>query len=151
MSVNKVILLGNVGQTPEVRSTQAGVQIASFSLATTDYWKDKATGDKKDKTEWHRIVIFGDALVNVVKNIVKKGSKVYIEGALQTRKWQDQSGVEKYTTEIILQGYNAKLEVLDRRDAQGGDSSSSYSGSSSSSNKADDFGGSDEEVDEVPF
>jgi single-strand DNA-binding protein len=150
MSVNKVTLLGNVGQTPEIRSTQAGAQIASFSIATTDYWKDKTTGDKKDKTEWHRIVVFGDALVNVVKNIVKKGSKVYLEGALQTRKWQDQSGVEKYTTEIVLQGYAAKIEVLDRRDASGGEPSNEGSFSNSSS-KDNDFGMGGDSDDEVPF
>ncbi len=150
MSVNKVTLLGNVGQTPEIRSTQAGAQIASFSIATTDYWKDKTTGDKKDKTEWHRIVVFGDALVNVVKNIVKKGSKVYLEGALQTRKWQDQSGVEKYTTEIVLQGYAAKIEVLDRRDASGGEHSNEGSFSNSSS-KDNDFGMGGDSDDEVPF
>ncbi len=150
MSVNKVTLLGNVGQTPEIRSTQSGAQIASFSIATTDYWKDKTTGDKKDKTEWHRIVVFGDSLVNVVKNIVKKGSKVYLEGALQTRKWQDQSGVEKYTTEIVLQGYAAKIEVLDRRDSSGGEPSNEGSFSNSSS-KDNDFGMGGDNDDEVPF
>ena len=112
MSINKVILVGNVGQEPEIRNTQDGREIASFSIATTESWKDKNSGEKKEKTEWHRVVIFSPNLVSIVKLYVKKGSKLYIEGAIQTRKWKDNSGVEKYTTEIVLQQYNSTLQIL---------------------------------------
>lgn len=115
MSVNKVILIGNVGQDPEIRSTNDGREIASFSMATTETWKDKVTGERKDKTEWHRIVIFSQGLVGIVKNYVKKGSKLYIEGQLQTRKWTGKDGVEKYTTEIVLQNFNSTMQMLDSR------------------------------------
>ncbi len=120
-SVNKVILIGNLGQDPEIRSTQDGRQIATFSIATSDTWKDKNTGERREKTEWHRVVVFNEGLVRVIQNYVKKGSKVYIEGSLQTRKWTDQSGTEKYTTEVVLQGFNGNLTMLDSRNA-GGDS-----------------------------
>ena len=113
MSINKVILVGNVGSDPEIRNTNDGREIASFSLATSESWKDKNTGEKKDKTEWHRLVVFSQGLVGIVKNYVKKGSKLYIEGQLQTRKWTDNSGVEKYTTEIVLQNFNSTLQILD--------------------------------------
>lgn len=113
MSINKVILVGNVGQDPEIRTTSDGREIANFSLATTESWKDKNSGERKDKTEWHRIVVFSQGLVGIVKNYVKKGSKLYIEGALQTRKWTDNEGVEKYTTEIVLQNYSSSLQMLD--------------------------------------
>ena len=116
MSVNKVILVGNVGQDPELRATKDGKEIASFSIATTENWKDKSTGEKQSKSEWHRVVAFG-GVVNVIKNYVKKGSKLYLEGKLQTRKWTDKEGVEKYTTEIILQGFNSTLQMLDSRNA----------------------------------
>lgn len=112
MSINKVILVGNVGQEPEIRNTQDGREIASFSIATTESWKDKNSGEKKEKTEWHRIVIFSPNLVSIVKLYVKKGSKLYIEGAIQTRKWKDNAGVEKYTTEVVLQQYNSTLQIL---------------------------------------
>lgn len=112
MSINKVILIGNVGQDPDLRATQDGREIANFSLATTESWKDKNTGEKKDKTEWHRIVVFSQGLVGIVKNYVKKGSKIYIEGSLQTRKWTDNNGVEKYSTEIILNNFNSVLQIL---------------------------------------
>lgn len=114
-SLNKVILIGNVGKDPEVRSTQDGREIASFSLATSDSWKDRNSGERKERTEWHRVVVFSPGLVSVVKNYVKKGSKLYIEGALQTRKWTDQSGQEKFSTEVILQNYNATMVMLDNR------------------------------------
>ena len=120
-SVNKVILVGNLGQDPEIRSTQDGRQIANFSIATSDSWKDKNSGERREKTEWHRVVVFNEGLVRVIQNYVKKGSKVYIEGALQTRKWTDQSGVEKYTTEVVLQGFNGNLTMLDSRNSGGGD------------------------------
>jgi single-strand DNA-binding protein len=112
-SVNKVILVGNVGKDPEIRRTQDGRPIANISLATSDTWRDKATGERKEKTEWHRVVIFSEPLCKVVEQYVKKGSKLYIEGALQTRKWTDQSGVEKYSTEVVLQGFNGTLTMLD--------------------------------------
>lgn len=115
MSLNKATLIGNVGQAPEIRSTSDGREIATFSLATSESWKDKNTGEKKQKTEWHKICVLNPSLVSVVKNYVKKGSKLYIEGQLQTRKWTDKSGVEKYSTEIVLQ-FNAIVEILDRRE-----------------------------------
>lgn len=124
-SINKVILVGNVGKDPEIRTTADGRKIASVVLATSESWKDKHTGEKKDKTEWHRISIFNEGLVSVVENYVKKGAKLYIEGTLQTRKWTDQSGIEKYSTEVILQGYNSQLMMLDRLNS--GQSSSGYS------------------------
>ncbi|MFT4967350.1 MAG: single-strand DNA-binding protein [Candidatus Deianiraeaceae bacterium] len=126
MSVNKVILLGNVGQEPTIRSTQDGKKIASFSLATSEKWKDKSTGEPRDKTEWHRIVIFSEGLSNIVERFVKKGTKLFIEGSLQTRKWTDNAGVEKYTTEVVLQGFNNKLEIVDSRKDGNTSSSSSY-------------------------
>jgi single-strand DNA-binding protein len=114
-SLNKVMLIGNLGKDPEIRRTQDGRPIANFSIATSETWKDKATGDKKEKTEWHRVVVFNEALCKVVEQYVKKGSKVYIEGTLQTRKWTDQAGIEKYSTEIVLQGFNGTLTMLDSR------------------------------------
>src|SRR5262245_36498665 len=105
-SVNKVILVGNLGRDPEVRRTQAGRPIVNFSVATSDTWRDKATGERKEKTEWHRVVIFNENLAKIAEQYLKKGSKVYLEGSLQTRKWQDQSGQEKYSTEVVLQGFN---------------------------------------------
>lgn len=123
MSLNKVSLIGNLGQDPEIRATQDGREIANFSLATTENWKDKNTGERQSKTEWHRIVVFSQGLVGVIKNYVKKGSKLYIEGALQTRKWTDKSGIEKYTTEIVLQNYNSNLQILDFTNSQDSDQS----------------------------
>lgn len=118
-SLNKVMLIGNVGKEPDIRSTNDGKEIASFSLATTETWKDKASGERKDKTEWHKIVVFNEALVNVIKNYVHKGSKLYVEGSMQTRKWIDSSGSEKYTTEVILQNYNGVLTMLDNNRSSG--------------------------------
>jgi single-strand DNA-binding protein len=112
-SVNKVILVGNVGKDPEIRRTQDGRPIANLSLATSETWRDKSTGERKEKTEWHRVVIFSEPLCKVVEQYVKKGSKLYIEGALQTRKWTDQSGAEKYSTEVVIQGFNGALTMLD--------------------------------------
>lgn len=115
MTINKVILVGNLGNDPEIRSTSDGREIASFSLATSESWKDKNTGERKTKTEWHRIAIFSQGLVGIVKNYLKKGSKVYLEGQLQTRKWVDNAGIEKYTTEIVLQNFSSSLNILDNR------------------------------------
>lgn len=126
-SLNKVQLIGNLGRDPEIRSTQDGREIANLTIATSDTWKDKVTGERREKTEWHRVVIFGEGLVNVVKNYVKKGSKVYIEGSLQTRKWTDQSGVEKYTTEIVIQGFGGTLKMLDNK-GSGSSNVQSFSG-----------------------
>ena len=111
-SLNKVILIGNLGNDPEIRSTNDGREIANFSLATSESWKDKVTGEKREKTEWHRIVCFNEGLVKIIKEYVKKGTKLYIEGQLQTRKWLDNANREKYTTEVVLQGYNANLILL---------------------------------------
>ena len=114
-SVNKVILLGNLGRDPEIRSTQSGSKMATFSLATSKRWKDKNTQEQRDKTSWHNIVVFGDGLVDIVEKYVKKGSKIYVEGELQTRKWEDQDGKDRYTTEVVLQGYSSNLTLLDSR------------------------------------
>src|SRR5213595_3370047 len=114
-SVNKVILVGNLGKDPEIRRTQDGRPIANLSIATSDTWRDKATGERKEKTEWHRVVIFSEPLCKIVEQYLKKGAKVYIEGALQTRKWTDQSGQEKYSTEVVLQKFRGELTMLDGR------------------------------------
>ena len=121
-SVNKVILVGNLGKDPEIRRTQDGRPIANLSIATSETWRDKATGERKEKTEWHRVVIFSEPLCKIVEQYLKKGNKVYIEGALQTRKWTDQSGVEKYSTEVVLQGFNSTLTMLEGRGGGGGGS-----------------------------
>jgi single-strand DNA-binding protein len=120
-SVNKVILVGNLGRDPEIRSTQDGLRVANLSIATSESWRDKASGERKEKTEWHRVVVFNERLVEVIEKYLKKGAKVYLEGALQTRKWTDNSGQERYTTEIVLQRYRGELTMLDSRG--GGDSS----------------------------
>jgi single-strand DNA-binding protein len=114
-SLNKVMLIGNVGKDPEIRRTQDGRPIASLSLATSESWRDKQTGEKRERTEWHRIVVMNDGLAKLVEQYVKKGAKLYIEGHLQTRKWEH-DGVERYTTEVVLQGFNATLTMLDGKD-----------------------------------
>lgn len=163
-SVNKVILVGNLGNDPTVRTTQDGKEIANLSIATSESWKDRNTGERREKTEWHRVVIFNDNLVNIAKNYLRKGSKVYIEGALQTRKWTDQSGQEKYSTEVVLQGFGGTLTMLDgKRDGEGAasgggnySSGSSY-GSAGSSDYNNQGGGSRQQAsaqpldDEIPF
>lgn len=111
-SVNRVILIGRVGQDPEIRQTQAGKRIANLSLATSESWKSKDTGEKQEKTTWHKIAVFNDGLCGVIQNYVKKGSQLYIEGSLQTRKYTDNSGVERYVTEVVLQNYNGQLVLL---------------------------------------
>jgi single-strand DNA-binding protein len=128
-SVNKVILIGNLGKDPEIRRTQDGKPIANLSIATSETWRDKNSGERKEKTEWHRVVIFSEPLCKVVEQYLKKGAKVYIEGALQTRKWTDNAGVEKYSTEIVLQGFNSVLTMLDGR--PGGGASEDYGGGDS--------------------
>src|SRR5688572_33368173 len=127
-SVNKVILIGNLARDPEVRSMQNGGKVANLSLATSESWKDKSTGEKNEKTEWHRVVIFGQ-LADIAERYLKKGSKVYVCGALQTRKWTDKDGNEKYSTEVVLQGFNSELTMLDTR-----------GGGSGGADASDDFG-----------
>jgi single-strand DNA-binding protein len=150
-SVNKVILVGNVGKDPEIRTTQDGKEIANLILATSETWKDRATGEKREKTEWHRIVIFSEGLVSIVKNYVKKGAKLFIEGSLQTRKWTDNSGAERFTTEIVLQGYSSSLTMLDSK--AGGSENFSFSNDTVKSKEkesADNFL-MDDLDDEIPF
>jgi single-strand DNA-binding protein len=119
-SVNKVILVGNLGADPEVRRTQDGRPIVNLRVATSDTWRDKNTGERREKTEWHRVVIFSEGLAKIAEQYLKKGSKVYLEGALQTRKWQDKDGQDRYSTEVVLQGFNSALTMLDRAGAGGG-------------------------------
>lgn len=119
-SVNKVILVGNVGADPEIRRTQDGRPIANLRIATSESWRDRNSGERKEKTEWHTVVVFNEGLCKVVEQYVKKGAKLYIEGALQTRKWQDQNGNDRYSTEIVLQGFNSTLNMLDGRGEGGG-------------------------------
>lgn len=114
-SVNKVILLGNLGRDPEIRSMQSGKKMASFSIATSKRWKDRNTQEQKENTSWHNIVVFNEGLVDVIEKYIKKGSKIYVEGELSTRKYQDKDGNDKYTTEVVLQGYNSTLTMLDSR------------------------------------
>jgi single-strand DNA-binding protein len=118
-SVNKVILIGNLGRDPEVRSFQNGGKVCNLRIATSETWKDRNTGERREKTEWHSVAIFQEGLVRIAEQYLKKGSKVYIEGQLQTRKWQDQSGEDKYSTEVVLQGYGGTLTMLDGRDGGG--------------------------------
>jgi single-strand DNA-binding protein len=160
-SVNKVILVGNLGRDPEIRSTQDGTRVANLSLATSDTWRDKNTGERRERTEWHRVVIFNDRIVDVCERYLKKGSKIYIEGALQTRKWTDQSGAEKYTTEVVLQKFRGELTMLDGRggggagageseDAGGGFSDSGGSGAGRMGRAPAGAGGGDLD-DDIPF
>jgi single-strand DNA-binding protein len=119
-SVNKVILIGNLGRDPEIRSFQNGGRVASFSLATSENWKDKTTGERKEKTEWHRVSVLNDKLVEIVEKYIKKGSKLYIEGQLETRKYTDKDGVEKYTTEVVLRPYRGEITMLDSAGSRSG-------------------------------
>jgi single-strand DNA-binding protein len=122
-SVNKVILIGNLGRDPEIRSFQNGGRVCNLSVATSESWRDKASGERKERTEWHRVAIFNDRLVDVAEKYLKKGSKVYLEGQLETRKWTDQSGQEKYTTEVVLRQFRGELTMLDGRGGGGGGTS----------------------------
>jgi single-strand DNA-binding protein len=160
-SVNKVILIGNLGADPEVRHTQDGRAIVNMRLATTENWRDKQTGERREKTEWHSVVIFNEQLGKVAQQYLKKGSKIYIEGQLQTRKWQDNTGNDRYTTEVVLQNYAGQLTMLDGRNASGGfndGGSSAYDtgpgGGSRGPAKSQDGGGRSFEKeldDEIPF
>lgn len=144
--LNEVNLIGNVGADPDIRHTQDGRPIANFSIATSESWKDKQTGEKRERTEWHRVVIFSEGLAKVVEQYVKKGSKLFVRGKLQTRKWQDQSGQDRYTTEVVLQGFDAKIQLLD-----------SKKGGAPPAQSEDDYGyasggGTPEDLnDEIPF
>ena len=130
-SVNKVILVGNLGRDPEIRHTQDGKKIVNLSVATSESWKDRNTGERKERTEWHRVVIFSEGLANISEQYLRKGSKVYLEGQLQTRKWTDQSGQDKYSTEVVLQGFNCTLTMLDGREGGGGGGGGGYGGGQS--------------------
>jgi single-strand DNA-binding protein len=161
-SVNKVILIGNLGADPEIRRTQDGRPIANLRVATSETWRDKTTGERREKTEWHRVVIFNEGLCKIVEQYLKKGSKVYLEGALQTRKWQDKDGNDRYSTEVVLQGFNSQLTMLDGRGgggssgAGGGDDEFGSSGPSGASRErkpamAGAGGKRDDMDDEIPF
>jgi single-strand DNA-binding protein len=145
-SVNKVILVGNLGADPEVRSFQNGGKVANIRIATSENWKDRNSGERKERTEWHNVAVFSEGLVGVVERFLRKGSKVYVEGQLRTRKWQDQSGQDRYTTEVVLQGFDAKLVMLDGPQGGGSGSGGARSGGSSdwgasSDSYGNDFGG----------
>jgi single-strand DNA-binding protein len=131
-SVNKVILVGNLGRDPEIRSLNSGDRVANLSLATSETWRDRNSGERKERTEWHRVVIFNDNLVKVAENYLKKGSKVYIEGQLSTRKFTDQSGAEKYSTEVVLQKFRGELTMLDGKGEGGGRDDGDFGGYASS-------------------
>jgi len=162
-SVNKVILIGNLGQDPEVRTFQNGNRVAALSVATSETWKDKATGEKKERTEWHRVQIFAEALIEIAEKYLKKGSKVYLEGQLETRKWQDQAGNDRYATEVVLRAYRSAITLLDKK--EGGyqppgedDYSRGPTDGKTAQQRADDFQGpggrrgfSDDLGDEIPF
>lgn len=146
-SVNKVILIGNLGADPEVRQMQDGRPVVNLRVATSESWRDKNTGERRERTEWHRVVIFSEGLARIAEQYLRKGSKVYIEGQLQTRKWTDQNGQERYTTEIVLQGFNSALTMLDGRRDAGGD----FGGDNSSSSGRSGGGQSFELDDDIPF
>ncbi len=159
-SVNKVILVGNLGADPEIKRTQDGRPIANLSVATSDTWRDKNTGERKEKTEWHRVVIFNEGLCKIAEQYLKKGAKVYLEGQLQTRKWQDKDGKDRYSTEVVLQNFNSTLTMLDGKsggssfgaEEGGGDfGSSSPSRSAPPRRVAAGGGGRDDMNDDIPF
>jgi len=153
-SVNKVILVGNLGKDPEIRTLGSGDRVANLRIATSEQWRDKATGERKEKTEWHQVVIFNENIVKVAENYLRKGSTVYVEGQLQTRKWTDQNGVEKYTTEIVLQRFRGELTMLggrgDREGASGGGDDYAFAGGGAPA-KASGPKESFELDDEIPF
>lgn len=150
-SVNKVILVGNLGRDPEVRTMQDGNPVVNLSVATSENWRDKTSGERREKTEWHRVVIFNDRLGDVAQKYLRKGSKVYLEGQLQTRKWTDQSGVEKYSTEVVLQRYRGELTMLDSRNEGGGAYESGGDFGTPSSAPATAAVGAADIDDEIPF
>ena len=147
-SVNKVILVGNLGKDPEVRRMTSGDPIVNLSVATSETWRDKASGERKEKTEWHRVVIFNKNLADVAEKYLRKGSKVYLEGALQTRKWTDKDGAEKYSTEVVLQNFRGELTMLDGRNGEGG---GGFGGGGRGASEAPASFQRDEMDDEIPF
>jgi single-strand DNA-binding protein len=151
--VNKVILVGNLGKDPEVRRTQSGEPIVNFSVATSENWRDKNTGERKEKTEWHRVVIFNEHLAKIAEQYLRKGSKVFVEGQLATRKWTDKDGQEKYTTEIVLNRFRGELQMLDGRGEGGGRSEGGFGGSSSGGGRSEpvNFDRGNDMDDEIPF
>lgn len=160
-SVNKVILVGNLGADPEIRSLNSGDKVANIRIATSETWRDKNSGERREKTEWHNVVMFDQNLVKVAENYLKKGSKVYVEGQLQTRKWQDRDGNDRYTTEVVLQRFRGELHMLDSRGGGGGgggyDSDDSFGGGGGSGGRSSGGGGGREDFrnddldDEIPF
>ena len=142
-SVNKVILIGNLGRDPEIRTFGNGGKVCNLRIATSETWRDKTSGERKEKTEWHSVAIFNEGLVRIAEQYLKKGSKVYLEGQLQTRKWQDQSGADRYSTEVVLQGFNGTLTMLDGRGEGGGSGGGGTSGGG--------YGGPSDMDDEIPF
>ncbi len=157
-SINKVILVGNLGNDPEVKTMQSGDRVANLSVATSESWKDKATGERKERTEWHRVVVFNQNLINVCENYLKKGSKIYVEGQLETRSWE-QDGQKKYTTEVVLRPYRGEITMLDSKGSGGGgfassgqdDYGSGFGGGSSSGGKSRSSAPVNELEDEIPF
>jgi single-strand DNA-binding protein len=145
-SVNKVMLIGNLGRDPEVRHSQDGTKIVQLSVATSEQWRDKATGERKDRTEWHRVVIFNERLADVAERFLKKGSRLFIEGQLQTRKWTDSTGQEKYTTEVVLSRYRGEVTILDNKNGEGGDGDTSGEGFKPAGGGASAF-----QEDDIPF
>ncbi len=150
-SVNKVILIGHLGKDPEARSFQSGGEIVNMSIATSERWKDRSSGEQKERTEWHNIVVMNDGLVKVAKQFLRKGAKVYIEGQLRTRKWQDNAGVDRWSTEIVLGAFNSALVLLDRREADPGRHDYSSYDSGRSGTRAGTSGPADDLDDDVPF
>ena len=156
-SVNKVILVANLGADPEIRRTQDGKPIANLRVATSESWRDRSSGERRERTEWHRVVIFNEGLCKIVEQYLRKGSKIYLEGQLQTRKWQDQAGVDKYSTEIVLQGFNSNLTMLDGRSESSGGGSGGGGGFGDSNQQSDRSSSSQESNfsrdmdDEIPF
>ena len=150
-SVNKVILVGNLGKDPEVRRMTSGEPVVNLSVATSETWKDKSSGEKKEKTEWHRVVIFNKNLADVAEKYLKKGAKVYVEGQLQTRKWTDKDGAEKYSTEIVLNRFNGTMVMLDGRSGGGGGGDGGFGGGGRGTNEAPASFQRDEMDDEIPF
>ncbi len=150
-SVNKVILIGNLGRDPEVRHTNDGMPIVNINLATSESWRDKATGERRERTEWHRVVIFNEPLGEIAQKYLRKGSKVYLEGQLQTRKWTDQQGVEKYSTEVVLNRFRGEMMMLDSRGGGGDTYGEQYGGSQDAAPASAPAGPGDDLDDEIPF
>ena len=148
-SLNKACIIGNLGQDPEVRNLPSGGKVVNLSIATSESWKDKNTGERRERTEWHRIVIFSEGLAKVAEQYLKKGAKVYVEGQIQTRKWQDQDGKDRYSTEIVLQGFNAMLTMLDGRN--GGDGGSAAPAQQSQAAQQNNKVGVSDDDDSIPF